>query len=266
MKNGSNLYDNNKVNIDEVWSTFVTPTAVNYVPVVCVSFNLFKLNLKGYSMLHIFNNGTFHNGLFIYTSDPYQFNPNRDNDDNFDMFPSGKQKMMKIKMRQSERKPTGKYTCDEFNQQRYAECVELYIVKHLQCKPSWFQIVSEGDSPTCSGAEKYLKFLALLRNLKKAIQNCTIPNCRQNTWTTQEIWTTDLDNLTELKIGDTGTAIQFFALATAVEVSTEEFTYGIFNIFNDFAGVVSLLLGVSIISFYDYIFEMSRKIYLAFKK
>ena len=247
--------------IDDIWSIYVTPTASNYNPVNCVSINLFKLNLTGYSMLMVFINDTLPNGFFIYASDPYQFNPNRDNTDNFDMFPSGKEKMMKIRMKQKERKPTKKYHCDGSNQQRYTECIESFIMENLQCKPSWFNIAN--NKPLCTGSAKYQTFLALLRDLKKA--DCNIPNCIQNTWKTQEIWTNEIHDQVRLKHGN-GTLIQYFAFATTVEVSNEVFVYEIMNIFNDFAGVVSLLLGASFISLFDYIFELSANIYDSFKK
>lgn len=57
------------------------------------------------------------------------------------------------------------------------------------------------------------------------------------------------------------TIIQYYSLTKTVKVSKEVFTYEVIDIFNDFAGVLSLCLGVSIISFYDYIVDTSKKIY-----
>ena len=268
LKNEGDLHANSGAKIDEIWSIYVTPTPANYDPVACVSINLFRLNLTGYQIFIIFNNNTSIRGFFVFASEPYQFNPNRGDTDDFDLFPTRTQKMMKIRMQRTERKPTRKYECDELNQQKYSECIEKYIIEKLRCKPSWFQIFS--NKSVCSGSEKYQEYLALIRDLKKS--DCIAENCVQNTWNTQEMWTTSISNI----FGDgenyqaekfqNGTWIQYLALATTVKVSEEAFTYGIFDIFNDFAGVLSLLLGVSIISFYDYIVETSMKIYDSFKK
>ena len=57
------------------------------------------------------------------------------------------------------------------------------------------------------------------------------------------------------------TIIQYYSLTKTVKVSKEVFTYEVIDIFNDFAGVLSLCLGVSIISLFDYIVDTSKKIY-----
>ena len=178
--------------------------------------------------------------------------------DNFDMVPQGTEKMMKIRMKQTERKSTRKYDCDEFNHAKYTKCIELFIVEQLQCKPAWIY-VSDNMIPLCRGSEKYKMFLALIKDLSKA--NCIVPNCKEMIWESQEMWTTD----TLSQWNTNGTIIQYFALTKTVKVSEEVFTYGVFDVFNDFAGVLSLFLGVSIISFYDYIVETSKTIFDKFK-
>ena len=169
------------------------------------------------------------------------------------MIPSGSGKMMKIRMKQIERKSTRKYDCHESNQAKYTQCIESFIVGGLQCKPSWFQI--ESQMPFCNGSEKYQKFLTLIKDLSKA--NCLVPNCLNKIWETQELWSHSE------KWYENATLIQYYALSKTVKVSEEVFTYGVFDIFNDFAGVLSLCLGVSILSFYDYIIDTSKKIYSA---
>ena len=171
------------------------------------------------------------------------------------MIPSGSGRMMKIRMKQTERKSTKKYGCDEFNQAKYTKCIESFIVGELQCRPSWFQM-PDNKMPLCSGSEKYEKFLAVIKDLSKA--KCIVPNCKEKIWETPEIWTTQAEFLN-------ATLIQHYALTKTVKVSEEVFIYGVIDIFNDFAGVLSLFLGVSIISFYDFIVETSKKIYTTIK-
>ena len=173
------------------------------------------------------------------------------------MIPSGSGRMMKMRMQQTERKSTRKYRCDEFNQSKYTKCIESFIAGELQCRPSWFQMI-DNEKSLCQGSEKYLKFLALIQDLSKA--NCIVPNCKEKIWESKEIWTTPKAPL------ENATLIQYWALTKTSKVSEEEFTYGVFDVFNDFAGVLSLFLGVSIISFYDFIVETSKKICTTIKK
>ena len=257
LKNSTHLYRNNKMTVNDIWSLTVTPTPANDVPVVCVSINLHKLDLKEYIMLNIMVNDTTPNGFCIQTSNPSQFDPYGDKSDNFDMFPTGTHKLLRIRMEQIKRKSTREYYCDEFNEQKYTNCIDEFIKDELQCRPVWFQRTN--DLPICARSDKYQKFLTIIRDLKhlKGESNCIVPNCVENTWRTQEIWTSQLEN---------STIFQYYAPATKVKVSTEIFTYGLFDIFNDFAGVLSLFLGVSIISFYDYIVDVSKKIYNTIKR
>ena len=242
--------------VSEIWSFTVTTTPANDIPIVCVSIQLHKLDLKGYSMLTIAINDMAPIGFFVQTSNPYDFDPNRDNTDNFDLFPSGTQKLLKVRMEQTKRKSTREYYCDELNEQKYTNCIDELVIDGLECRPAWFQMTN--SFPTCANSQKYQKFLTLIRDLKSK-SHCIVPNCVGNTWRTQEIWTSKspIENLT---------LMQYFALATTVKVSTEIFTYGIFDIFNDFAGVLSLFLGVSILSFYEYVIDVSKKIYNTIKR
>ena len=253
VKNSTELYKNSNKTFDDVWSFTASATDSNEEPVVCTSINLFNLKLEEYQTFSFIINDTLPKptGFLIYASSPFQFNPNKDNNNNFDMIPSGDQRMMKIKMKNNERKSTRKYECDVSNQAKYTQCIESFMVRELHCRPSWFQIV-DNKIHLCNGSEKYLKYLALIQDLSKS--NCMVPNCKKNEWETQEIWTTKspLPNTT---------LIQYWLHTKTVKVSEEVFTYGVFDIFNDFAGVLSLCLGVSIISFYDYIVDTSKKIY-----
>ena len=242
--------------VNEVWSVTVTTTASNDIPVVCVSIHLHKLDLKEYRMLTVMVNDTSPrpSGFFIHTSSPFQFDPNRDNSDSFDMFPTSTHRLLKVRMEQTKRKSTREYNCDESNQQKYTNCIEEFIIDELQCKPAWFQRTNA--LPNCASSQKYQEFLTLIRDLKSK-SHCNVPNCVENTWRTQEMWTSQYEN---------GTIMQYYVPTTTVKVSTEIFTYGLFDIFNDFAGVLSLFLGVSIISFYDYIVDVSKKIYNTIKR
>ena len=157
-------------------------------------------------------------------------------------------------MRQTSRQSTRKYECDTFNQQKYTKCIESLIVQGLGCRPSWYSQETHTESTTCSGSEKYSKFLELSQNLSKDTRLCKIPNCLGNTWTTQDIMTADV-NLT---------FFQFSAISKTIEISDEVFTYELFDIFNDFAGVISLFLGAGIISSFDYITEKFEKMYNIF--
>ena len=172
------------------------------------------------------------------------------------MIPSGTQRMMTIRMDQIERKSTKKYGCDEFNQAKYTKCIESFIVGELRCRPSWFQMI-DNEKSLCQGSEKYQKFLALIKDLSKA--NCIDPNCKESIWKTEEMWTTQMTI-------QNATIIQYYGYTKTVKVSEEVFIYGVFDIFNDFAGVLSLFLGVSIISLYDFIVETSKKICATIKK
>ena len=58
-----------------------------------------------------------------------------------------------------------------------------------------------------------------------------------------------------------GTNMMYYVLSHTLKVAEESLTYTVFDIFNDFAGVLSLFLGVSIISFYDYICELFKNIF-----
>ena len=238
----------------EVWSFTVTATEVNDKPVVCVSINLFKLKVDKYQSLNILIEDTLPvpSGFVIYNSSPFQFNPNNGKNDNFEMIPTGSGRMMKMRMKSIERKSTRKFKCDESNQAKYTQCIESFIVGELQCKPSWFQII-DNKVPPCNGRKKYQKFSALIKDLSKA--NCLVSNCKQKIWESEEIWTTP-----EAPVKN-ATLIQYWTLTKTEKVSKEVFTYGVFNIFNDFAGVLSLIFGVSIISFYDYIVDTSKKMY-----
>ena len=242
--------------VNEIWSMTVSTTPANDVPVVCVSIHLHKLDLKEYIMLNVMVNDITPNGFGIQTSNPFQFDPNRDKSD-FDMFLTGTHKLLRIRMEQIKRKSTREYYCDEFNEQKYTNCIEEFIKDELQCEPVWFQRTN--DLPICASSDKYQRFLTLIRDLKhlKGYSNCIVPNCVENTWRTQEMWTSQYEN---------GTIMQYYVPTTTVKVSTEIFTYGLFDIFNDFAGVLSLFLGVSIISFYDYIVDVSKKIYNTIKR
>ena len=250
LKNATLLYKNNKKTFNEVWSFTVTTTESNDEPVVCTSINLFALKLEDYHNLAIAINDTLPRptGFIIYASSPSQFNPNNDNSDDFDMIPSGDHRMMKIRMKNNERKSTRNYGCDEFNQAKYTQEIESFIVGELHCRPSWFQL-QDNRMPQCNGSEKYQKFLARLQDLSKA--NGMVPNCKEDQWETQEIWTT------KPPIPNT-TLIQYWLHTKTVQVSEEIFTYEVFDIFNDFAGVLSLCLGVSIISLYDYIVDTCK--------
>ena len=154
-------------------------------------------------------------------------------------------------MQQKARQSTRKYECDVFNQQKYNQCIESLIVQELGCRPSWYK---EGSEETCSGSEKYSKFMEVSQNLSKDPRFCKIPNCLENTWKTQDIMTTEQNF----------TIIQFVAISKTIEVSNEVFTYELFDIFNDFAGVISLFLGASIISSFDFITEKFEKMYNTF--
>ena len=110
----------------------------------------------------------------------------------------------------------------------------------------------------CRGSEKYQKYLELIKDLSKA--NCNVPNCKENIWKTQEIWTKPTSNWAA-----NTTLITYESLSKTVKVSEEVFTYTVFDMLNDFAGVLSLFLGVSIISLYDNIIETSRKIWTTIK-
>ena len=179
--------------------------------------------------------------------------------DNFNLIPSGTEKMMKIIMRQTDRKSTRNYGCDESNEAKYTKCIESFIVGELQCKPTWYQMLDNNMMlPFCKGSEKYQKFLGLIHDLSKA--NCIVPNCKKKIWDSQEIWTT------QNPILENTTTIQYVIFSKTVKVSEEVFTYEVFDIFNDFAGVLSLFLGVSIISFYDYLVETSKTIYNKFNQ
>ena len=157
-------------------------------------------------------------------------------------------------MQQRSRQSTRKYECDVFNQQKYNQCIESLIVQELGCRPSWYSQETNTNSTTCSGSAKYSKFMEVSQNLSKDTRLCKIPNCLGNTWTTQDIMTTN----------QTFTVIQFVAISKTIEVSNEVFTYELFDIFNDFAGVISLFLGASIISSFDYITEKFEKMYNTF--
>ena len=161
-------------------------------------------------------------------------------------------------MQQKSRQSTRKYECDTFNQQKYTKCIESLIVEEVGCIPSWYSQETHTNSTTCSGSEKYSKFLELSQNLSKDKTVCKIPNCLENTWTTQDIITT------ELKYSIT--VINLSAISKTIEVSNEVFTYELFDIFNDFAGVISLFLGASIISSFDYINETFEKMYCTFTR
>ena len=176
------------------------------------------------------------------------------------MIPSGSGRIMKIKMEETERKCTRKFVCNEYNQEKYTRCIEAFIVEKLQCKPSWFKILDNNMVMSlCRGSEKYQKYLELIKDLSKA--NCNVPNCKENIWKTQEIWTKPTSNWAA-----NTTFITYESLSKTVKVSEEVFTYTVFDMLNDFAGVLSLFLGVSIISLYDYIIETSRKICTTIKK
>ena len=164
------------------------------------------------------------------------------------MLTSGFMNMKYIKMRQTSRQSTRKYECDTFNQQKYTQCIESRIVQELGCKPSWFSLDTRTNA--CSGSEKYSKFLEVSQNLGKDTKICKIPNCLENTWTTEDIMTTE----------QSFPIIEFSAISKTIEVATEVFTYELFDIFNDFAGVISLFLGASIISSFDYIKEKFEKL------
>ena len=263
LKNPKQLYENNNKTIDEIWSLTATSTIINDDPVVCVSINLFNLKVEKYPSFSLFINDTAlpapPTGFLVYASSPFQFNPSNENNNNFDMITSQTQKMMTIRMDQIERKSTRKYQCDESNQAKYAICIESFITKELQCRPTWFQTIGN-KMALCNDSEKYQKFLALIKDLSKA--NCLVPNCKQKIWKSDEIWTSQMP----IQYADTPvTIIQYYSLTKTVKVSKEVFTYQVIDIFNDFAGVLSLCLGVSIISFYDYIVDTSKKIYIKCK-
>lgn len=175
---------------------------------------------------------------------------------------SGSMILKYIKMQQTSRQKTGRFECDSFNQQKYTQCSESYIVRELGCRPSWFKEGLDESLTTCSGSEKYSLFLEESQNLRKDGIICNIPNCLENVWTTQDIMTTELDLFNQENL--TLTAIEFSAISKTIQISNEVFSYELFDIFNDFAGVISLFLGASIISSFDYIKEKFEKMYNIF--
>ena len=146
-------------------------------------------------------------------------------------------------------------TAKEIEEVNTQECLEIHIDSVLKCTLPWLsKKYPHEEKPLCSHAWEYDQYLAnslkyfdpdSLRNTAK----CN-PGCKRYEYSTKLKRKGTLRNMEE---EDTSQFVQFEFFYEQYEIQVREHVYAYdgLNLFSDFGGWLGLLLGYSILGFYD---------------
>ena len=147
-------------------------------------------------------------------------------------------------------------TVKEIKEVNTCECFEIYIDSQLNCTLPWRSKKTTQEKPLCSHAWEYDQYLAnsilfmdqngywILKNIAKCY-----PGCNRYEYSTKLKRKGTLRNLDE----DTSKTVEFYFFYDQYEIQVRKHVYAYdgLNLFSDFGGWLRLLLGYSILGFYD---------------
>ena len=93
-------------------------------------------------------------------------------------------------MTKTYRKHTERHRCDTKNYQKITKCLHNYLIKELNCKPSWMEDYS--DHENCTSAKQWNQFMGLIHGMNSKKIGCSQPNCLQYSWKLKEMFSKDL--------------------------------------------------------------------------
>ena len=172
----------------------------------------------------------------------------------FDYFIRQTHTLKTLEMKYVQKMKLSRYVCDESNSKMFVNCINEYYEERLKCNLPWTNFKkSKNLQKTCTSDKDYDEFLNISKSLvtsqvKKEIEKkgCFIPNCAQKFWKVK----TSIE-IPSLVKGNKTSIVYLMPAKAKVPSRTEVPLYTFSTFFAEVGGYLGLLVGESLISFYE---------------
>ena len=143
------------------------------------------------------------------------------------------------------------------------KCLEDYIASQMDCALPWLAKKGlPGNGVSCQYPEEYDRYVQLYNEVINfdsgsisSIANC-IPSCKRHEYSVKHMLTYEHKRLMK-----NSTTVHFFFGKDRFTVRKQYYTYDFQNFLADFGGYLGLLLGYSILGFYDTLVNLVKFAY-----
>ena len=153
------------------------------------------------------------------------------------------------------------YTSDNISKVDIPKCLEQYIASKMDCTLPWLAKNGTHYESLCQHPEEYDTYVHLLYDVVFQFDTVTIssagnciPSCTRHEYSVKHMMTYD-------KTWENSTTVNFYFGKDRFAVKKQYYTYDFQNFLADFGGYLGLLLGYSILGFYDTLIDLVKVAY-----